>query len=402
MQVPYVAEARRRGLNVVVTDANPNCACASLADEFYRLDTYAEKAHECLARELRDGHDFAAVLTAAADVGPTVSRVAQTLGLIAEDLDVARRARNKAVMRTLCDFPHPVYFTMPKSANNPDRVWERLAKAKGIPPYPCIVKPLEECASRGSSLVRSNGELVLAVQKADEADRQGHAFVLVEEALTGPEVAMDFLVEQDDDGVHLVFANAAWRLFRRGRFGIEAGHINPWGPWDAGIDEFRRAVAVVAAAANRLGVTKGPFKADMKRDPRYGWCILETATRLSGGFDHVTTSPLATRRAVVSAMFEWALTGKVDRNSLAFGEGPTQYACAYAPEFAPGKIKEWKLPDASPAMGFIVLEHDEIKPSEHCATRPLFIIALGTTGWEALKNAVKAGKLVEVEYASDV
>jgi len=40
LQVPAVVAARELGLYVIVTDRDPDCTCAELADEFYAIDIF--------------------------------------------------------------------------------------------------------------------------------------------------------------------------------------------------------------------------------------------------------------------------------------------------------------------------------------------------------------------------
>lgn len=421
LQLPLIREARRRGYKALVTDGNPEAPGAHVADAIFPISTYDIEQHETTAQDLAEwelvGIDRptiktpAAILTAGADVGPTVSAVAEVLGLPAAPLDVAMRCRNKALMRSSLDSPHPVYHIMPVASPAPDSVWEAAAWAKRVVPYPAVVKPLEECGSRGLSVATDAFSLRRSVKHAGAACRRGHDFCLVEQALRGPEGAMDFFVE----GGEVVLANAAWRFFRRGRMGWERGHINPWHPP-------KEALKVAREAARKLGVTWGPFKVDVKNDPRYGWCVLEAATRLSGGFDHNCTAVHGPGTDVTGAMLDVALGMTLDRGKLkprltcdpfqkvlehgsshiTYSEFPYHaFSCALAPDFAPGTVREWRLDEALEVEGvkdIIVLREHDIPPPEHCAARPLFVVASAPTWFGAVRGAVEAGRRVEVMY----
>ena len=81
------------------------------------------------------------------------------------------------------------------------------------------------------------------------------------------------------------------------------------------------------------------------------------------------------------------------------------YACALAPDLEPGPVKEWRLDAARPHPGVrdvVVLREEVIPPPEHCASRALFVIAVGRTWFGAVRRAVEAGRKVEVVYASSV
>ena len=131
------------------------------------------------------------------------------------------------------------------------------------------------------------------------------------------EVAFDFFVENG----HLVLASSAYRIFEKGKFGIELGHINPWKPP-------KELIALSKKVAEKLGVTFGPLKLDYIYDKRYGWILEECATRLSGGFDHMVTGKLI-GKDVTGVMLDVALGKPANPTKLVAKKD--KFACAYAP-----------------------------------------------------------------------
>lgn len=395
LQMPLIREVRRRGYRALVTDRDPDAPGMKLADFPLEISTYDIDQHVHFARaigesNLRHLSPIAAVLTAGADVGPTVSAVAAVLDLPAEDLQAALRARNKGLMRRAVGLDRPTYHMMPFDQADPIRAWHRTADERGAESYPCVVKPLEESGSRGLSVVRGPGELRPAMLHAQAADRRGHDFCLVEEKLTGPEVALDFFTVAGK----LVYANGAWRWFAPDRPGLELGHVNPWTPTREAFDE---VTALAQLAAERLNVSWGPFKADFLRDERHGWCLLETATRLSGGLDHNCTAVHARGVDITGAMLDLALGLGLDEDKLR--DKKHGYACAYAPILEPGKVKEWHLPwDEPGVVDVVVARPDEIPALESCAARPVFVVTEAATSWRAMIQARRAAGKVRVEY----
>ena len=128
------------------------------------------------------------------------------------------------------------------------------------------------------------------------------------------------------------------------------------------------------------------------------WIVLECATRLSGGFDHMVTSPLATGRDVTKAMLDVALGGRPLLKDLSIKKNG--YACAFAPILTAGHVAEWNLPEKLPGQhDIIITDRKQIYDWKHCANRTVFVIATGDTGFGALKNAVRIGKGITVEYS---
>lgn len=381
LQLPMAKEIKRRGYQLLVTDIDPNCECRLLADKFAAVNVYSIDDNLNYARYSLHERPKA-VLTAGADAGPEVSAVCEYFGLPAAPLAVAQRCRNKVAMRYYLQDKPPCYW-----AGNIDTfdcdAWDV---------YPCVVKANNASGSRGFSVVPDPANLWPALQRAAAANRSGNG-VVIEEMLQSEnvlpelgqfdtsEIALDFLV--DDDGVH--YANAALRLFWLDRPGIEAGHFNPFVP-DDGI------MRLAADAARWLGVECGPFKLDLKKDSRYGWVILEAATRLSGGYDHMYTCPLATGKDITGAMLDFALGLPLDHDKLK--PKFNRVACALAPVYKPGKIREWATLAGEQVF---IRAQDEIRPLESNADRPVFVISTGCNHREALTRTLAvAAKTVPV------
>lgn len=383
MQLPIIREAKSRGYKVIVSDRNADAPGGRIADHFIQIDTYDIQAHVDIAECMNERP--CAVLTAGADVGPTVSAVAEVFGLPAERLDVAAHCRNKVSMRRLLKAYNPLWMPVDWDELSPHADWKSRCRIRGISAYPCVLKPSESSGSKGVVLVKSPWQWEEAIKYSRRFSKR-HGKLLIEEFLEREaEVSLDFFV----DGKAVYYVNGAYRLFYR-KFGIEAGHINPWIPP-------KEVVALVEDAAEKLGVTFGPFKVDLMKDKRYGWVIMEVATRLSGGFDHMTTAPLATGKDITSAMLDLALGAGVTMRKIKAKKD--EYACAFAPMLVPGKVREWKIPP--PGNGVVeitVLSKTEIAPLENCTNRPVFVIARGKTAFGALKNAMRTAREIEVIY----
>jgi len=387
LQVPLIKKAKEMGYGVIVSDQNPKSPGGLLADQFIELDTYDVNGHIQIANGMKVKPK--AVLTAGADVGPTVSAVAEQLGLPAERFDVAVACRNKLEVRRIqrkMGILRPVFLAIEWDDYSPHGLWKAHCRIAGVDPYPCVVKPLASSGSKGISLVKNPFEFTRAVKLAQSYGTR-RANILVEEYLDREmEVALDFFVEKGE----FILANASRRIFYS-KFGIEAGHINPWNPPD-------EALELCWSIGNALGVKFGPFKVDLFKDKRYGWLVLETATRLSGGFDHMTTGEVIGKN-VTQVMIDVALGQKVKRRQLKPNNGI--YSCAFAPMYRPGRITGWKYPnEAKGLVDIIPLSRDQIKPIENCASRPIFVISTGQSSFDALKNAIRISRKVEPIYVT--
>ena len=387
LQIPMIKAAKERGYKVMVTDRDLLAPGCQIVDKALGVDTYDIRGHIVLAKNLP--FKPAAVLTVGADVGPTVSAVAEVFSLPAEKSIIAKRVRNKATMRDLVNQAHPVYLEIDYDHVTPNSNWKARCKSAGVDPYPCVLKPIEASGSKGITLIETPWQWTNAMLKARQFTGNGNRSLIVEERLIGKEYALDFFVYNK----RVYFANAAERIFRtRGKkIGIEAGHVNPWTPPD-------EVILLAARAVKKLGVTFGPFKIDFINDIRYGWCVMECATRLSGGFDHMLTSPLATGKDITGFMLDMALGLHLDSEKLKATKN--SFVCAIAPlDLLPGEVESWNLPKNMPGQeDIIVLAKDKILPLENNTMRPVFAFANGKTRLSAIKNAFRLAKEIKPEY----
>lgn len=389
--MPMAQEIKNRGYKLLLSDGNINCSCRWFADHFVRLDTYDIEGHLEMAKIL-DSHSPAkllvAVLTDAADVGPTVSALCEHYDLPACSLQSALTTRHKGHMRETIQLAHPVWV---KFGNHDTSAWGlakwvNKAHRESIPVYPCVIKSCDNSASRGVTKVNDYVEWEAAYQKAF-ANNKHCGSVIVEEFLYGEEYATDWYVK---DGVPY-FANGAQRVFDG--FGIEAGHTNPCSVPDI-------VEGMILNCIVGLGVTEGPFKADLIHTEKYGWVILECATRWSGGFDHTHSAKVATGRDLVGFLLDYSLGN--DPDISLFNYRKQSAAAVYARKFEPGVIHGYNhIPEARCSEGvrdIMIMSMREISPLSSCADRPLFVLAEGKDSAEAWKFAVEAADKIQPDY----
>jgi len=189
-QLEYVRRARQLGLDTWVTDWSPDALARHEADHFEPIDLKDREGTLALASRARvDG-----VLTAA-DIGvPTAAYVAERLGLPGQSVDVADLATNKFKMRERC---RAAGIACP---------WYRLVESAveacqftTADRLPVIVKPVDNCSSRGVRWVNRPNEIASAVEAALEASLSQRA--LVEQFLVGVEGSIEAIVQ---DGVAIV------------------------------------------------------------------------------------------------------------------------------------------------------------------------------------------------------
>lgn len=389
LQVPAVRIAHDLGLRVVVTDRDPNCICASLADEFMLLDTGDAAGHVALAQGLKREGNLAAVFTEGADVELTVALAAASVGLPCVDPRAAYATKNKARMRELFDaagLPGPRWAEVETGAQ------ARVAAAKVA--FPLVVKPVDNCASRGLTILtkRDPHLLLAAVERAKAFSTTGTA--LIEHFMEGPEQTVETLVHEHRHYPCFITD----RLFtKKQEFAVECGLRSP-----TGLDVVAKGKLynLVHWSAVALGIDFGAAKADTiltKDGPR----ILEMTCRLSGGYDCQYLVPAASGKEIIKAAM-----------LLALGEGMhtellepkrDKHAVSYNPLPPPGLITSITgLEEArdSPGVEHVFMRYDVgevIPPYQDCAARCCWIIAVDETHGGAWGNAMEASEKLHIE-----
>ncbi len=184
-QMAYVRRARELGVETWVTDWSPDAVAKTVADHFATIDLKDRDATLALAREAR----FDGVLTAA-DIGvPTAAYLCERLRLPGYGSDVAELATNKFRMRERAravGIAGPWYRRV-RSSND-------VGAIVGADEFPVILKPVDNCSSRGVRWVGTPDDLPSAVAAALDASRIGEA--LVEQCLVGAEGSVEALVQR--------------------------------------------------------------------------------------------------------------------------------------------------------------------------------------------------------------
>lgn len=379
LQAPLVLEAQRLGLLPIVTDRNPQAPAFAHAYEHYMIDTYDIAKHVALVKELRSwepttGVHLCGVVCCGNDVAPTVAAAAHEAGLPGIPPEVARLTHDKAAVRFALTGAGLAHY-------QPRWLWRQETCTQGLEAevaetcgYPCVVKPLEQRASRGVSIVYERQALAPAVQKAFE---YGPSY-LVEQCLVGTEHSAEMIFGLD--GAPAWF-NVVDRFFcYEDSLALETGHVNPSQLAPRIQDDI---VVMLGEAAQALGVTWGPFKADIMITDD-GPKILEVTARLSGGWDCQGTSPL-TGRHPMRALLQLACGLSIDA-PLTWAPTQGYGACAAILTQRSGRVV--RLPNRYDTM--LWLENERMHPGPHIADI-IWAIMEGENIHPAIHNGERAG-----------
>lgn len=302
MQSPAIRAAKKNGFKTFVIDANPQADSACLADEFRQIDLKDTNRILDFAESLYRTENLKAVFTAGTDFSAAVSFVCEKLNLPSHSYEAALNASIKPRMRACFEkagVPSPKYVSFSKNALSENELYSlenciRAARALG---FPCVVKPADNMGARGCRMIRSEDEIVPAVENAVFWSRT--ATVILEQYMEGPEYSIDAIVY---DGTLTITGFADRHIFYPPYF-IETGHTMPT---SAGEREKSELIAAFAAGVKALGLSCGAAKADIKYT-KNGPEIGEIAARLSGGymsgwtFPYSSSFPLTEQALLIAA-----------------------------------------------------------------------------------------------------
>lgn len=293
LQVPAVECAKKLGLKVIVSDRDVNCDCCNLADTFACIDIYDIENHIKNSEYpgIKD-YNIKAIYTEGADCEVTVAALAQHLSLRGSKPEAALKCKNKAMMREFLNRDLSPQWT---EVSCSDLSSYDYADHFG---YPVIVKPIDNCASKGLSVVTNPIYLNNAVKQAISYSTTRTC--LIEEMLFGTEHTVEILIDPTLNFKWLPI-NICDRYFEDyrtiGKIGymtrIEKGHKNP-SELDKKLQD--KIYDIVYEASQQIGIEFGVFKCDVilsEVENMRHLKILECTNRLSGGFDSQYTQPLA-------------------------------------------------------------------------------------------------------------
>lgn len=387
LQVPCIKIAHDLGYKILITDKNENCACASLADCFERIDTRDVAANLDFAKSL-DNID--AVFTAGAEVPVTVACVTRQLGLSGLEPGIALNISNKANMRRiLVGKPYSIRYCVDSDFYLSFNAARELFGENS----PFVVKATDGSGSRGLTKCAKLSEFTnIAFERAQKVSSDGK--VLVEELLL-PDPNEEFAEQsvetiwKDGSGYFLNYVDRPFLSFDK--WAIEVGHLNP----AMHSEKVQKEVEYVLMDAGKtLEMDTGVLKADIMLTT-HGVKVLELTPRLSGGFDSAYTSPLAHGVDYIKAALLLALGDDIHWELLL----PKQYRHAVAMSVfpKPGRITRIEHNVAGVTIISRAKVGDIIPEYTTCVDRPLFVIADGDSRYEAVGKAKEALSKIIIE-----
>ncbi|MDY6937248.1 MAG: ATP-grasp domain-containing protein [Cyanobacteriota bacterium] len=377
------------GLGIIALDYNPTSPGMEYADVALNVSTKDIDAAVAATREIAIEYPVKGVFTCGADVEMTVAAIAEALSLPGIPVEVARRCNDKLLMHRYLD---EVGF----SEKAQYRIVRNLAeaeKAVGEIGFPCIFKPLDNCASRGVQRVETAEAVTdaYALAVSFNGSRQGE--ILIEQCLEGSKHTVEMITWQD-----------RWHLLSL----IDTHYISPRWPCETGLnttqlsDEMQAKLFQFAErVARAIGIDFSAHKVDVNIAPDGTIGLIELTARLSGGFHCQYASPLAFGSHDIRAALKLAVGGPLDLEDIrhAYEKGAAVKA-VFPPPGRITSISGIEAAQAVPGVDRVFVWKqvgDVISPYRNSADRPAFVIAKGETTPEAIANAEGGVALVQIQ-----
>jgi biotin carboxylase len=270
----FMTAARRLGVDVVVGSDERGPLSRRTGGSQIGLDLARPARSAARIVKVAEERPFDAIVNVD-DATTVVAALAATkLGLVSNSVDAARITRDKYLARRALKQAGLVVPAFRRTTIDADSAVE----AKRAP-YPCVLKPVAQSASRGVIRANDPAEFVVAFERIAallDADGGEQRHLVIESFIPGPEVALEGLL---DRGKLRVLA-----LFDKpdpldGPFFEETIYVTP----SRHSEEVQQAIVeTVERASEAFGLRHGPIHAELRLSPA-GPCILEVAARSIGG-----------------------------------------------------------------------------------------------------------------------
>jgi biotin carboxylase len=384
-----ILQAKEMGLRVAAIDGNPDALALGDADIGEVVNFVDIPQAVAFAEKLRpDG-----VLTITSDRAVVaVAAVAEALGLAGIGVDVAMGLTNKIEMRRRLEaggLPQPRFG----SARTIDEAREAVAHVG----FPNVIKPSDSGGQRGVFRLESVDDLEAKFEETIALSHRGE--VIVEEFVDGTEMNAMAIVR---DGVVTQLTLSDRHRPPGEGFAVGWIHAYPAALDAAGTVE---AEALVERTVRALGLRNGIAFPQLIAAPDGSIKVIEVAARIPGG-QMADLVKHAVGVDLVEVALRFALGEPVtDEIAAAKHRTPTaiRFFTAEPGPLPAGKVKApARLDNVLTAPGVVqaasyIVAGETIRPVKVDGDRRGYVIALGSTGPEALERAEQAARLVEVE-----
>lgn len=289
LQKPLVLKAKEMGIETHCFAWEEGAVCKEIADWFYPI-SIVEK--EIILEKCKEVN-IDAITSIASDLAiPTISFIAQKLGLVSNSSDCAQVATNKYKMRQ----------RFAKFGVNSPRFAYADADTTDLAisdfKFPLIVKPTDRSGSRGVFKVENRNDLTIAIKRAKEISFSKEA--IIEEYIAGTEVSVETITW---NGKHYILAITD-KVTTEEPYFVELEHHQPSILKEDVLSTIRQ---VTLKAIEALNIKYGASHTEIKITSTGEVYVIEVGARMGGDFIGSDLVQLSTGYDFVKAVIQVAL-----------------------------------------------------------------------------------------------
>lgn len=263
--IPFFRQAKALGYEIIGIAIEKGAVCKKYCDKFYPI-SFADKDDvvDVCRKEKVDGIISFSLESAL----PTVSYVAQKLGLVSNSEESIKLTQSKFAQRLALEkagIPVPKYYLI-ESENDLEKVNCR---------YPVIVKPVDSGGSQGICKVDTPGRLLESYKYAIDYSRTSKA--IVEEYVDGREFSVEYI---SHNGKHHFLQITDKVTSGAPRF-VEMQHHQPA---DIPRSVWKRIQEMIEKALSALKIENSASHTEIKWNSHDELFIIETGARMGGDY----------------------------------------------------------------------------------------------------------------------
>jgi len=381
-QIPGISKAKEMGIYTIVLDGNPNADAKKYANEFHTVSIkHFEQIEEFIKNKLTKKVD--GVIAFGVDIASIIAKTADTLDVnYTIPLESAKLSEDKFISKVFMhknSIPIPEY----KQVENLEDIKSFIADVG----FPVIIKPVDNSAARGISLIYSDEQLSLFFEHAQKLSPSKK--VIIEQYLSGPQITTESIV-YDNNIFNICCSDRNYNDIDKFLPNIieNGGDLPSVHMTDLHKISLHKYLEEVA---KQLNIQNGIIKGDIVV---YNGSvnIIEFALRLSGGNFSTIEIPESTGVDFIKIAIKLHLNMKIDEDELTASKNKNISLRYKFCELTQSQIiKQIQLPLKNENIifsNFHAREGDVIseKTTNH-AERMGFAIAKGKTREDAIKNA---------------
>jgi biotin carboxylase len=396
LQIPVIENAKKLGLDVLVSDGNKECICSGKADIFAHIDIFDIEEHINFSKSLGDNINIVGVLAAGIDAPMTMSALCEYLDLPGVPLSISETVHYKSVFR---EFSRANGIETPNFKVFTENEINRLESYLNEVGTPFIIKNVDSSGSRGTKIFYER-DVAEELKIAREAIRVSKSkSFLVESVWTGQECTVETLFDIYGN-FHRCFITDRIFDYSRG-VPMEIGLVSPS---QLPSSHQEACFDLAYEVASKLNIKIGAAKFDMIVTDD-GPKIIEMTTRLSGGFDCQYLVPASSGKNVILAAIMTACGKEFPTELLLDTKKQTAVTASHWPPSGrihsiTGIEKALKI-NGVEQIFFRKHVDDIIEDYEDCTDRVSFVIASGETLKKANLAAEQALSEIKIEVIHD-